>query len=36
LGVVDGVRVEWDPFDLLYEGAKIEIKSAAYVQRWFQ
>jgi len=36
LGVVDGVRMEWDPFDLLYEGAKIEIKSAAYVQRWFQ
>jgi hypothetical protein len=36
LGVVDGVRVEWDPFDLHYEGAKIEIKSAAYVQRWFQ
>jgi hypothetical protein len=22
LGVVDGVRVEWDSFDLLYEGAK--------------
>jgi hypothetical protein len=36
LGVVDGVRVAWDPFDLLYEDAKIEIKSAAYVQRWFQ
>jgi len=36
LGVVDGVRVEWDSFDLLYEGAKIEIKSTAYVQRWFQ
>lgn len=36
LGVVDEVRVEWDSFDLLYEGAKIEIKSAAYVQRWFQ
>jgi hypothetical protein len=36
LGVVDGVRVEWDSFDLLYKDAKIEVKSAAYVQRWFQ
>ena len=36
LGVVEGVRMEWAPFDLLYEEAKIEVKSAAYVQRWFQ
>ena len=36
LGVVDGVRVEWDYFDLQYKGSKIEVKSAAYVQRWLQ
>ncbi len=37
LGLAGGVRVEWDPFDLLsQEGAKIEIKSAAYLQSWRQ
>jgi len=37
LGVAGGARVEWDPFDLLsQEGAKIEVKSAAYLQSWRQ
>lgn len=36
LGVVDGVRREWDAFDLLYDGRKIEVKSTAYVQSWPQ
>lgn len=27
-------RVEWDTYDLVYRGKKIEVKSAAYVQSW--
>ncbi|WP_394140114.1 hypothetical protein [Cytobacillus oceanisediminis] len=26
--------MEWDAFDLIYRGKKIEIKSAAYIQFW--
>ncbi|HAK96025.1 MAG TPA: hypothetical protein DCM87_13795 [Planctomycetes bacterium] len=33
---LDGVREEWAPFDLEADGIKIEVKSAAYVQRWTQ
>lgn len=29
-------RVEWDEFDLIYNGLKIEIKSWAYIQSWEQ
>jgi hypothetical protein len=38
LGIsTDGIRHEWDPFDLeVPRGPKIEVKSAAYVQTWFQ
>lgn len=38
LGIdVSGVRNEWDAFDLSTpEGIKIEVKSAAHVQSWFQ
>ena len=36
LGVVGGIRSAWDSFDLLYEGAGIEVKSSAYVQSWPQ
>lgn len=37
LGVSDGIREEWAPFDLLTnEGTKVEVKSAAYVQAWKQ
>jgi hypothetical protein len=36
LGAND-VRNEWDVVDLLTaDGVKVEVKSAAYVQRWFQ
>jgi hypothetical protein len=27
-------RVEWDAYDLIYRGKKIEVKSAAYIQSW--
>src|SRR5882724_11008094 len=34
---LDQVRDEWGAFDLLSsEGIKIEVKSAAYIQSWFQ
>lgn len=36
LGLVDGVRAEWDAFDLLTkDGIRIEVKSAAYLQSWY-
>ena len=32
-----GVRTEWDAIDLVTSaGVKVEVKSAAYVQSWFQ
>ncbi|CAN5415217.1 hypothetical protein BH10ACI1_BH10ACI1_35020 [soil metagenome] len=35
LGASNGVRNEWDPFDvLLTDGTKLEVKSAAYLQSW--
>jgi len=34
LGVVDIPRTEWDYVDHHYNGKTIEVKSAAYVQRW--
>src|SRR5271169_532009 len=37
LGLAKGIRNEWDAFDLRTEsGLKVEVKSAAYVQSWFQ
>ena len=37
LGIVDGVRAEWEPYDLLAtNGIKVEVKSAAYLQSWHQ
>jgi hypothetical protein len=37
LGLNKGVRNEWDPYDLKTEkGIKIEVKSAAYLQSWYQ
>jgi hypothetical protein len=36
LGVLDNPRVEWDAYDLLYRGKKIEVKSSAYLQSWQQ
>jgi hypothetical protein len=36
LDIADGVRAEWDAFDLLTkDGIKIEVKSAAYLQSWY-
>jgi hypothetical protein len=35
LGLADGVRNQWDAFDLLLTcGTRIEVKSAAYLQSW--
>lgn len=42
LGETRGTRTEWDAFDVLYRsagvdgGAKIEVKSSAYLQSWEQ
>ena len=42
LGAVEGTRTEWDAFDVLYGGtrveggAKIEVKSSSYLQSWHQ
>lgn len=33
---LDVVRVEWDDFDVLWDGVKIEVKSSAYLQSWAQ
>lgn len=36
LGLNDHLREEWGNYDLDYHGLKIEVKSAAYLQNWFQ
>ena len=37
LGVADGVRHEWDDYDVLTsEGIKVEVKCASYIQSWHQ
>lgn len=37
LGVATGVRAEWDAFDLTTRsGIKVEVKSSAYLQTWYQ
>jgi hypothetical protein len=37
LGLNKGVRNEWGPYDLKTEtGIKIEVKSSAYIQWWYQ
>jgi hypothetical protein len=37
LGIADGMRAEWDAYDLrTHKGLTIEIKSAAYLQTWAQ
>ncbi len=37
LGLTDGIRSEWDAYDLLLpSGHKIEVKSSAYIQSWYQ
>lgn len=34
LGCVGGIRPIWAPWDLDYEGSKIEVKSTSYHQNW--
>ncbi len=37
LGIADGLRIEWDAYDLrTRQGLTIEVKSAAYLQTWAQ
>lgn len=36
LGVTDPRRVEWDAFDVQWEGIRIEVKSTALLQGWDQ
>lgn len=36
LGVLDGVREEWDGCDLRYADLRIEVKSSSYLQAWKQ
>jgi hypothetical protein len=37
LGVADGVRKEWDAYDVVTkDGLRVEVKSAAYLQSWHQ
>lgn len=37
LGVSDGIRNEWDSFDLRTKaGARVEVKTSAYLQSWHQ
>ncbi len=36
LGVTSSPKIQWDAVDLHYEGKKIEVKSAAYIQGWKQ
>lgn len=37
LGVADGVRAGWEPYDLkTISGIKVEVKSSAYCQAWYQ
>lgn len=36
LGLHDQVRIEWDAYDLEYQGKKVEVKCAAHIQSWQQ
>ncbi|MCD4843208.1 MAG: hypothetical protein K8R25_01850 [Methanosarcinales archaeon] len=37
LDLTEKIRIEWDAFDLLTDkGLKIEVKSASYIQTWYQ
>lgn len=36
LGCADGTRREWNPFDIEWDGIKVEVKSSAYIQTWEQ
>ena len=36
IGIEDVRRVEWDAYDILWNGITIEVKSSAYLQSWDQ
>ncbi|MFD1211109.1 hypothetical protein ACFQ36_03505 [Arthrobacter sp. GCM10027362] len=36
LGLHEVSRVEWDAYDLLLDGIRVEVKSSAYLQAWEQ
>lgn len=36
LGVEQPRRIEWDAFDIEWEGIRLEVKSSAYLQAWEQ
>jgi len=36
LGQKNRIRAAWEPWDLTYNGIKIEVKSSAFVQSWYQ
>jgi hypothetical protein len=36
LGLNSGVRNDWEAYDLLFEGIKIEVKASGYLQTWPQ
>ena len=36
IGAAERVRAEWDSFDLVTDGVRVEVKSAAYLQSWHQ
>ena len=36
LDCAEGTRAEWEPYDILWDGIKIEVKSSAYIQAWAQ
>ncbi|MEY2195751.1 hypothetical protein AB7942_23905 [Neobacillus sp. BF23-41] len=35
IGALNQSRIEWDAFDLQYKDKKVEVKSAAYIQAWY-
>jgi hypothetical protein len=35
LDSLNQARIEWDAFDLQYKDKKVEVKSAAYIQAWY-
>ncbi len=36
LGTTENARIEWDVADHIYRGRKIKVRSASYIQHWFQ
>lgn len=36
IGSLTQSRIEWDAYDLIFKGKKIEVKSSAYIQAWYR